>query len=58
MPKEEQKERYVEGSVATQTAPVVLDTSKKEGEDRILSNEAILAKILNKLEVIEKAVLG
>jgi len=55
--KEGKKEKFVLGSVATQTAPVVIDTSKEEeDEERVLSTEAALAQILNKLEDIEKIV--
>ncbi len=57
--KEEKKDTFVAGEVVKETEPAVLDTSKKPEEpDRVLSTEAALAKILNKLEDIEKAVLG
>lgn len=53
------KERFIEGAVTTQTSPVVVDTSKKEDDEaRVLSTEAALAKILSKLEGIEKALLN
>lgn len=59
MAEKENKERYTEGAIPTQTAPVIVDTSKKlEDETRILTTETALAKILNKLETIEKALVS
>jgi len=57
MAKEKKEERFAESVIATQTAPVILDKTKgADSPDRILTTESALAKILNKLESIEKAI--
>ena len=56
---DEKKETFIEGEVSTQTQPVIVDTSRKqEDSKRVLTTEAALAQILNKLDNIEKAVLN
>lgn len=51
--KEVKKDKYLVGEVATQTAPVLIDSETKE----TLTDINILAKILNNQEKIMKALL-
>lgn len=48
---EKPKERFVVGEIATQTAPVILDTETEEQYTEMTA----LAKILNTLTKVEKA---
>ncbi len=57
MVKDKKEERFAESSIATQTAPVIIDNTKDaDSPDRVLTTESALAKILNELEVIKKAI--
>ena len=54
MAKEEKKQKYAVVEIATQTAPVILDNETEERH----TIETALAKILNKLEELNKAMVG
>jgi hypothetical protein len=49
--KKEIKERFMIGEIATQHAPVIVDT---ENENKVYTDQQILAKILNNQEKLMK----
>jgi len=51
-PKEE-KERWVEGEIPTQTAPVIIDLEDKNPETRVYTVERALVQVLNILEELK-----
>ena len=55
MPENKKEEKFVLGEVATQTAPVIIDTTKKpEEENRTLTTEEALIRVLNNQEKLMK----
>ena len=54
MAKDEKKDKWTAEDVPTQTEPMVVDNE----EGKAYPQAAVNAMILNKLEAIEKAVLG
>jgi len=52
----EKKERWAVSQIATQTAPVIIDTTETDPEKNIFTVEMALVKIMNDLEELKKLV--
>ena len=48
------KERFIVGQVATQTAPVVIDTAEDDEEKKTLTLEQAMARVLNNTEQLKQ----
>ena len=63
MPKDEEKKskeevRYNVVQVPTQTTPMIEDTTEEKPEDRYITTEQALVLILNKLDNMQKKIVG
>lgn len=52
----EEKPRWKLGEVATQTAPVIIDTQDENEESRVYNVERAIVKILNEVEEIKSTI--